>query len=339
MPLHKNIWIGLETPYGLMSEYAPPGAVTKSTLLRDDSPETFLSFDPASDVAGVFVPMLFGSQIWISYECPDEDTADDVRYYYFNLVGPGGRCLISWGSRVGYTGRIAFGIYDGGTVSNDRVILEKRSFFFPHVSEASAGGNFEIRVYRAKARKRDTAVPAWTSNAEENGMRMLPSGYLKRGEPKRSHTYALIDSLSEPFARFQYYCRSSHFSMGIGVPHDIARAPPSRKSILSSTRDVPPAIAQAQQPHTPTKGFKAKDSLASRRQLMLINSNMNVSPRRAAEKARETFDELLGLSLVPASGTGNGYSAPLSPASIRMLKEMRGRLKGKNDDPDPEKEK
>lgn len=106
----------------------------------------------------VYVPIYSGSQFWINYACPDPE-GTETKFFYFKLFIKG-RCLLSWG--VGeedqLSGRVTFAIFDGGSDVVGKRILEKRSFFF-HNADASQrhGGNFELRVFRSKARKREPA--------------------------------------------------------------------------------------------------------------------------------------------------------------------------------------
>ena len=46
------------------------------------------------------------------------------------------------------------GLFDAGSDFEGKRVVEKRGLFFPSKEKARVGGGFEVRVFRAKARKR-----------------------------------------------------------------------------------------------------------------------------------------------------------------------------------------
>ena len=79
-----------------------------------------------------------------------------MRYYYFKLR-IGGKDIVSWGvgEEEGWSGKTVYAPFAAGTDFEGKKVVEKRGFFFPTAPNGSEGGGFEIRVYRAKARRRE----------------------------------------------------------------------------------------------------------------------------------------------------------------------------------------
>lgn len=108
-----------------------------------------------SPIIHISIPTYPCSQFWINYSCEPPYDAQ-VQYYYFKLF-VGGKYILSWGvgQTEGWGGKTMYGLYSAGTDFDGRKIVEKKGMFFPKKTKQDDGGAFEIRVFRAKARKRE----------------------------------------------------------------------------------------------------------------------------------------------------------------------------------------
>ena len=82
----------------------------------------------------------------------------DVRFYYFKLFA-GGKCILSWGvgEQDDWCGKTMYALFNAGTDFEGKKVVEKRGLFFPKRSKRGSVNGFEIRVFRARARKREVA--------------------------------------------------------------------------------------------------------------------------------------------------------------------------------------
>lgn len=173
MPEQRGISISLQSQYDALSlpEFPAPvpaasasgGLLSHKTNHEPDQP----------DIAEAYTPIYPGSQFWIVFCC--REPAAETRYYYFKLF-LGGKCVLSWGcgEKNGWSGRVGFGIFESsGDDLAGYPLLEKRAFVFPNMRETNEGGSFEIRVYRATARKRqDRPIKAWKQGVASEGVKM-----------------------------------------------------------------------------------------------------------------------------------------------------------------------
>lgn len=179
MPTYRGISISLQSQYDALTipEFPPPPPSStpatppkrRNAFAYTRSPASFSSPTPPR-IAVVYVPIYSGSQFWINYACPTTNDKE-TKFFYFKLFVKG-RCLLSWG--VGeedrLSGRVTFAIYDGGLDAAGKRVLEKKSFFFHNAATGqNRGGNFEIRVFRSKARKRETAKFEKFEQDDEDG--------------------------------------------------------------------------------------------------------------------------------------------------------------------------
>lgn len=164
MPSYRGISISLQSQYDARTipEWPPPSAeatpspnkgVPNSGITTFRAPP---SDSPSRNTAEVYIPIYRGSQIWINYTGPvPRDTSNpDTRFYFFKLY-MSGKCLFSWGvgAEDNWSGRVTFGIFDGGTDFEGRRMLEKKALFFPKHETNESQTGFEIRVFRSRARK------------------------------------------------------------------------------------------------------------------------------------------------------------------------------------------
>ena len=147
MPTHRSISIELESQYGLAIPEVLSSASRKPVPISGRTITTS-------------IPTLPSSQFWICYSCPlpppPKPGGDETRFYYFKLY-VSGRNVLSWGvgEQENWRGKTIFGLYDAGTDFEGKRVVEKRGLFFPEAKKMDDEGGFEIRVFRAKARKRE----------------------------------------------------------------------------------------------------------------------------------------------------------------------------------------
>lgn len=102
-----------------------------------------------------------------------------------------------------------FALLDGGRDFEGKRIVEKRGFFFPG-ADGHHSDSFEIRIFRAKARRTEQArYQGPGAVATVNGALDLTNiGKVQRSERQRHYSYALLDATDEPFVTFRYWIKN-----------------------------------------------------------------------------------------------------------------------------------
>ena len=160
-----------------------------------------------SSTVDVSIPLYPNSQFWISYDClaaaqqqqqeqenfqhkqhpgPNAHTSSaspTTRYFFFKLL-VNKTPIISWGvgAKENWQGKTFFALQTAGSDFDGKGVIEKKGFFFPPVpsgivdgasegseSAGAASAAFEIRIFRASARRREAvkrASPTLTSEDE-----------------------------------------------------------------------------------------------------------------------------------------------------------------------------
>lgn len=201
MPTHRNLTISLQSQYDFL-----PIPETLSPSSRHPTPNT-------NRTITANIPTYSNSQFWLLYSCPlpppPKPGGEESKYYYFKLF-VSGKCILSWGvgEAEGWEGKVVCGFWDGGTDFEGRSVVERRGLFFPGNEEGGSG--YEVKVYRAKARKREEVkYERFDERGErENGMKFTTTGRKKKGERQRYYTYALVDPKEAPFVTFRYWFAS-----------------------------------------------------------------------------------------------------------------------------------
>lgn len=198
----------------------------------------------------------------------EDEQHDEVKYYYFKVF-IGGRCVSSWGvgGKDGWRGKVSFGIFNGGTDFEGNDTVERKAFFFPRKHRGCRdvhGGQFDIRVYRSKARKREPlTLPKYEDKASKGGgFDVLDAGRVRRSDPKRMYTYALIDPIDEPYATFRYHLRSIAQLTDMGIDLGAYKASFYASSPPQSPRSLSPVSSP--QLSSPAPAI-ARDELSSYR--------------------------------------------------------------------------
>ncbi|KAK3723519.1 hypothetical protein LTR37_001771 [Vermiconidia calcicola] len=279
MPTYRGVTVSLQSQYDAVTipEYLPSTSGSPNLEHKDDYQSQHRQSSNARNV-DLLIPTYPSSQFWISYRCrvpqPRAPGWADVRFYYFKLY-VSGRCVLSWG--VGeddnWSGKTVFGLFDAGTDFGGKKIVEMRGLFFPGTNEKlHAGSGFEIRVFRAKARKREDAMyDAYESlGTGKNGLKLSTVSRKKKGERQRFYTYALVDAKDEPYVTFKYeFCAREQFDT---LDHTDAddydfQEPMSNKNLLESSSSWGDLDHATPSPMLESAGSMRRLSVPPRKQL------------------------------------------------------------------------
>ena len=158
MPTYRSITISLVSQFDILTipEYAPP-----PTTADPFSPTPVL-IDPGQSLVSVYVPTYPSSQFWLSYSISAPHPPHAL--FYFKLFLNDSH-VVSWGcgEEDEYKGKTMFGLYCAGESWLGKPGIEKRVFCFAGEGYGTGqvnggrdrlGDVMEVRVYRAKGRKR-----------------------------------------------------------------------------------------------------------------------------------------------------------------------------------------
>lgn len=158
MPTYRSITISLVSQFDILTipEYAPPSTST------DPFSETPTLVDPGQSLVSVYVPTYPSSQFWLSYSISPPYPPHALFYFKLFLNNTH---VVSWGcgAEDEYKGKTMFGVYCAGDSRLGKVGIEKRVFCFASEEYGSGkvdgsrerlGDVMEVRVYRARGRKR-----------------------------------------------------------------------------------------------------------------------------------------------------------------------------------------
>ncbi|KAM0719840.1 hypothetical protein Q7P37_003975 [Cladosporium fusiforme] len=201
MPKHRGIRMSLISQYDAKK-------IPEYREANDQSPAT-------ANAVNVSIPVYPSSQFWIRYSCHPPSPGSDTRFFYFKLYVDG-EFKVAWGcgSQDKWKGEMVFIPNEARPIepldSGKRPLHQRLGLFFPRRGGANGHDpTFEIHVYRAKARKREQRQYAVedTAQAHVEGICMKAIGVLKKQDPQRFYTYALVDQKDEPYTAFRYHCR------------------------------------------------------------------------------------------------------------------------------------
>ncbi|KAL9602815.1 MAG: hypothetical protein Q9179_002417 [Wetmoreana sp. 5 TL-2023] len=157
MPTYRNITINLVSQFDILNipEYAPP----------ETSHDPFLEPPALVDrsLVSCYIPIYPLSQFWLSYSISAPHPPKALYFFKFFINGS---CVVSWGcgEENEFKGRTMYGLYDSGErwMGEPGVDVMGFSFASDAVTQDSTnnmlGRAMEVRVYRARGRKRITPV-------------------------------------------------------------------------------------------------------------------------------------------------------------------------------------
>ncbi|KAM0709655.1 hypothetical protein Q7P35_003695 [Cladosporium inversicolor] len=212
MPKHRGIHIALVSQYDakLIPEHCSP-----------DESDDDAGRESQIRTIDTYISNYAASQFWIRYACDMSTQGLETRFFYFKLY-VAGTFAVAWGCG-------AQDEWEGKTLFVPKNVgREKLGLFFPRdIEGTSQAPTLEIRVCRAKARRRQerqyapTAELQGTDGAVQYGEPAIAQigvtrsltksslvwvGTIKSREPQRFYTYALLDPKEKPYACFRYYC-------------------------------------------------------------------------------------------------------------------------------------
>lgn len=168
MPTYRSINIALHSQFDIerIPEYHPP---LSPFALPSDHPAIAPLVDDATATCSVYVPVLSGSQFWISYSV--SPPVPEGHYFLFKLCIDGEN-IVSWstGKEDAWMGKTMFGLFDAGIGKT----VEKKVLCFsaPDKEGQVKEGSVEVRVHRASGRKRverETKVYGEMEHAKREG--------------------------------------------------------------------------------------------------------------------------------------------------------------------------
>ena len=163
MPEHKGIHIALVSQYDakLIPEHHSPNESDNDDEREDDI-----------QTVDTYISNYAASQFWIRYACDMSTQGLETRFFYFKLY-VAGTFAVAWGcgAQEEWEGKTLFVPKDVGR--------EKLGLFFPRdIAQTSQAPALEIRVYRAKARRRQERRYAPTAELQgEDGAVQYADGY------------------------------------------------------------------------------------------------------------------------------------------------------------------
>ena len=163
MPEHRGVHIALVSQYDAMfiPEYRSPDNEEGDEREKQASTHTI----------DTFISNYAAGQFWIRYACDMASQDLETRFFFFKLY-VGGAFSVAWGcgAQDEWEGETSF--------APSEISREKLGLFFPRnavsTSEVPA---FEIRVYRAKARRRQERQYAATAMARDKDEAVQYAGY------------------------------------------------------------------------------------------------------------------------------------------------------------------
>ncbi|KAF7897110.1 hypothetical protein EAF00_005338 [Botryotinia globosa] len=223
-----------------------------------------------SSIISVYIPSASGSRFFIRYNVGG--AADQGPWFYFKLY-MNGRHVTSWGTNTknrpsGQVMRALFepGVewdYMEGKTTYKNPGTEYRPFFFSQengdCAAADDGGLIEIKVFRARGRKRRNPQLAQYKDQSKYGVIMPTHGLVEKPQDTRYYDWHLKDAKDNPFVTFKFHYRSwDHLEKLHLIPPNHprileAQVPAMARHLMASSQIIPQPDRRTESPHTPTK--------------------------------------------------------------------------------------
>jgi len=193
-------------------ELAPPSAARHSPtkcltpLLQDDD----------KGQISVYVPIIPKALFWISYSIEPPPT--DGTFFVFKLL-VNRQEVVTWSCDVEnkFKGKTMFGLYDTNAEAEGGQAMQKRVFQFGSsdtrivgdlTGEREEDRFLEVRVFRAKAKKRIGPAGHNYVPLIGQGLQLVNAGLLNPQAPQRYYKFRLLDPVDNPHATFRFYYRT-----------------------------------------------------------------------------------------------------------------------------------
>jgi hypothetical protein len=159
MPKCGGIHVNLHTPFSIggVPKYPPTKDTPSGSSIKQHR-------DESRGCVSVYIPIIYRSLFWLSYNVDKPPTKPPGVFYVFKLL-INGREVVTWccGEEEQWKGKTMFGLYDSGKENTvGGAGMEKRFFKFKEeespVQEGQNGGEqercIELRVCRANVKIR-----------------------------------------------------------------------------------------------------------------------------------------------------------------------------------------
>ncbi|APA10113.1 hypothetical protein sscle_06g048830 [Sclerotinia sclerotiorum 1980 UF-70] len=291
-----------------------------------------------SSIISVYIPSASGSRFFVRYNVCD--AADQSQWFYFKLY-MNGRHITSWGtnSKTRPTGQVMKALFEPGaewdykegktTYKNPGT--EFRPFFFRQEDgcrgAADDGGLIEIKVFRARGRKRRNPKLEQYKDQSKYGVVMPNHGLVEKPQDARYYDWHLKDAKDNPFATFKFHYRSWESLQVLHlIPADHprilqAQVPSMARYLMVPSESMPLLDHTTKSPHTPTKYLGkvyTSDQVHDSLQIAyppLHHSGSPYSPDQRRPWMSRAFDiKPLTLSLTAKKDHRDAFIVPTDPA-------------------------
>ncbi|EON63363.1 hypothetical protein W97_02590 [Coniosporium apollinis CBS 100218] len=300
MPTHRSITIQLFTPRETIapvpefsqSPSTPSSPASDSASSSSSTSSSSLGSTPTAElsknetIVSRYIPHIPNTQIWIRYRIKpspsppqsprtDPSTESGTAYYLFKLFVNSVH-FVSWcvGEENKWKGTMMYGLYELEENHECTRELDRRNLSFQRSATeddvvSDVQGHFEIKVFRAKGRKR---VPRQVNEFDKSeigrqtgGGIGLVKGGQARHQPRRFYKFALIAPVDEPYATFRYLYRSWDQLRALGITDqgDPCRGFLSADSASSASSLVNITAADVRHANTPATCLSSSSSSSS----------------------------------------------------------------------------
>lgn len=172
MPVYNGVKVSVQAQYDTTTipEFASPMLASQFANEppdeQDQSEHGSIIHHHSIPIFDVYVQSCPNSQFWVAYEVDPEIvriTDPRTAYVYFKLFINGN--VVKWGigDREHWSGKTMFALCQSGRTAGADRVIEKKGLFFGAPSDAVEGekeeeGVIEVKIYRARARKRVGSV-------------------------------------------------------------------------------------------------------------------------------------------------------------------------------------
>ncbi|KAI9737483.1 MAG: hypothetical protein M1834_009638 [Cirrosporium novae-zelandiae] len=233
MPTYRSITLSLISQFDILTIPEFPSPQNAYLPLEDP----FSSDGASSNISQVhptitvYIPLYPSSQFWLKYSISPPHPPSQLYYFKLFILN---KHVVSWGcgEEEKYNGKTMFALFDAGEMWTGARNMERRMLCF-----GECAGDMEVRVYRAKCRKRTRGeatkfLESEVSMVQDSNINLMPAGMLERHQPQRFYRYALLDPIDQPFAIFRYCYRTWEQLETLGIRPDYASSTASIRAML-----------------------------------------------------------------------------------------------------------
>ncbi|KAI9645747.1 hypothetical protein NHQ30_005179 [Ciborinia camelliae] len=279
-----------------------------------------------------------GARFFVRYNVVN--AADQCPWFYFKLY-MNGRHITSWGTntKTRPSGQVMRALFEpdatwdykeGKTIYKNPG-TEYRPFFFSQENgdrgAAEDGGLIEVKVFRARGRKRRNPKLEQYKNQSIYGVIMPTHGLIEKPQDARYYDWHLRDAKDSPFATFKFHYRSWDSLQSLHlIPSDHprileAQVPSMARHLMGPSQSMPQLNQTPESPHTPMKylgKIYTSDQVHDSLRAAYPPLDQNSSPHSADQKLpwmTRAFDiRRMGSSLMANKDHRDAFIVPTYPA-------------------------